>query len=567
MNTLTLLTISLAILIIGYRYYGSWLINQWGMDDMAEQMPSHSRTDGVDYTPTKTPLLLGHHLASIAGPWAISGPVVAALFGWLPAVIWIVLGGIFFGGVLDLGALLASVRHQGRSMMEIISAGLSRRGKVLFGLFAYLTLIMAMASLISMVADSFAAQYSNAGVLNLAISNTNASVAMISLLLTACAALLGVLMHRLDLSMKAVLMLGIFFIGLCLTVGMNYHPLYFSRGIWLVILAIYLMLAATAPVWILLQPRDFLNALLLGAIFFIALLGIIVVHPDIDLKLFPAVSSLAVDTDQGRQYLFPVLFTTITCGAVSGFHALVSSGTTAKQLDKVQDAKPIAYGGMLLESGLALLMVCAIASARSSGHTKHVTDMFAGGFASMLASIQLLASSQTVIYALLALAFSILCLTTLDTATRLGRYIFQELWLAPGQELADVKSGWQRLMVQPYIATLITVGLATLLGANDYEKIWMLFGATNQLLATLSLLAVYIWLGRRRKSNRMCIFPMVFLGSMTLGSLGVTVQNQLSIIAGGQADGWAYTQAGLTGLLIVFALFILAEIIRTLRSN
>lgn len=555
MNTLVLVIISIAILVCGYIFYGRWLCKQWGVGETKEQTPAHTMSDGVDYVPAKAPVLMGHHFSSIAGAGPITGPINAALFGWVPVVLWILVGGIFFGGVHDFGALFASLRHKGQSIGEVISANMSKRAKRLFLIFAYLTLLLVVAAFASIVASTFGAKFDEAGVLDKAASASNASVAMVSLLFILIAIVFGFAVYRRNMSMAISTILGIVAIVIIMAVGMNFHPLYLSTNTWMIIVGI---------VWILLQPRDYLSSFLLYAMLAIAFIGVIGAHPNIDPELFPAFTGFAVDNGNGVQYMFPILFTTVACGAISGFHSLVSSGTTSKQLDKESDAKPIAYGGMLLECVLAVLTVCAIAYARQTGHTAGATDIFAGGIAAMVAAIPGLAGLENILYTLLILTYSAFCLTSLDTATRLARFMFQEFWLEPGQTVADVKEGYKKLLVNPYFATAITVVIGIVLGMTGYAKIWGLFGSANQLLAGLGLLAVATWLGNIGRNNKMFLFPMAFMMVVTIASLIITVKNQVGIISAGGADWGPYAQTILAVLLIILAILLVIEGVQTL---
>lgn len=563
MNTLVLLLIGVAVLLCGYIFYGRWLCKQWGVGENDKETPAHTMEDGVDYVPAKAAVLMGHHFSSIAGAGPITGPINAAIFGWLPVTLWILVGGIFFGGVHDFGALFASIRHKGQSIGEIISANMSKRAKRLFIIFAYLTLILVVAAFASIVASTFGATYVD-GVLDKAASASNASVAMVSLLFIVIAIAFGFCVYRRNTPMGISTILGIIAIVICMAVGMNFHPIYLSTKAWMIIVGIYIALASVTPVWILLQPRDYLSSFLLYAMLIVAVVGVVGAHPNIDPELFPAFTGFAVDNGNGVQYLFPILFTTVACGAISGFHSLVSSGTTSKQLDKEKDAKPIAFGGMLLECVLAILTLCAIAYARQIGHTKGATDIFAGGIAGMVAAIPGLAGLENILYTLLVLTYSAFCLTSLDTATRLGRFMFQEFWLEPGQTVADVKEGWKKVMVNPYVSTLITVVLGIALGMTGYAKIWGLFGAANQLLAGLGLLAVATWLGNAGKNNKMFLFPMAFMMVVTICSLALTVKNQVGIIMAGSADWGPYAQTVLAVLLIVLSIILLIEGVQTL---
>lgn len=566
MNTLVLLLICLVVLGCGYKFYGSWLCKQWGVGEGNQPTPAHSMQDGVDYVPAKAPVLMGHHFSSIAGAGPITGPIAASFFGWLPVTLWILVGGIFFGGVHDFGALVASIRHKGQSIGEIISANMSRRAKILFTTFAYLTLILVVAAFAAIVAGTFGAKYTD-GVLDVAASASPASVAMVSIMFILVAIVFGFLVYQRHASMGVSTVLGVAAIVLCMVIGMNWHPFYFPTSTWMYIVGLYITIASVTPVWILLQPRDYLSSFLLYAMLFVAFVGVVGAHPDINPDLFPAFTGFAVETKNGMQYLFPILFTTVACGAISGFHSLVSSGTTSKQLDKETDAKPIAYGGMLLECVLAVLTLCAIAYARETGHTKGATDIFAGGIAAMVAAIPGLEGLETILYTLLVLTYSAFCLTSLDTATRLARFMFQEFWLEPGQTVNDVKEGWKKVMINPYFATILTVVLGVALGMNGFQKIWGLFGAANQLLAGLGLLAVCTWLGNVGKNNKMFLFPMGFMTIVTISSLIIIIKNQLAIIAGGAADWGPYAQVIIGSLLTVLAVVLVVEGVNTLRGK
>ena len=493
MNSLVLLIICIAILVCGYIFYGGWLCKQWGVGESDKPTPAHELQDGVDYVPAKAPVLMGHHFSSIAGAGPITGPIGAAMFGWVPVVLWILVGGIFFGGVHDFGALFASVRHKGQSIGEVISANMSKRAKRLFIIFSYLTLILVVAAFASIVASTFGTvapkeQTDAAIAAAAAATEANASVAMVSLLFILIAIVFGFAVYRRNASMGLSTVLGVLAIVVCMAIGMNFHPIYLSTKAWMIIVGIYIAIASVTPVWILLQPRDYLSSFLLYAMLAVALVGVVISHTSLGGAGFvegaeglKAFSGFAVDNGNGTQYLFPVLFTTVACGAISGFHSLVSSGTTSKQLDKETDAKPIAYGGMLLECVLAVITVCAINYAYKNGITAGATNIFAGGISMMYKVF----GDQTVsiLNTLLVLTYSAFCLTSLDTATRLGRFMFQEFWLEPGQTAADVKEGYKKILVNPYVATLITVVLGIALGMTGWNKIWGLFGAANQLLA------------------------------------------------------------------------------------
>ena len=567
MNSLLLLIICIAILVLGYIFYGGWLCRQWGVGDSKKQTPAHEMEDGVDYVPAKAPVLMGHHFSSIAGAGPITGPIGAAMFGWVPVVLWILIGGIFFGGVHDFGALFASIRHKGQSIGEIISSNMSKRAKMLFTIFAYLTLILVVAAFACIVATTFGAVVDEAGAIDKAASATNASVAMVSLLFIIIAIVFGFMVYRRNASMAVSTILGVVAIALCMVIGMNFHPIYLTTKAWMIIVGIYIAIASVTPVWILLQPRDYLSSFLLYAMLAVALIGVVISHAGMGgADGLAAFNGFAVDNGNGMQYLFPVLFTTVACGAISGFHSLVSSGTTSKQLDKETDAKPIAYGGMLLECVLAVITVCAINFAYKNGITAGATAIFAGGISQMYGGV-FGAGVVNVLNTLLVLTYSAFCLTSLDTATRLARFMFQEFFLEPGQTVDDIKEGWKKTLVNPYVATIITVVLGIVLGMTGYSKIWGLFGAANQLLAGIGLLAVATWLGNVGKNNKMFLAPMAFMIVVTICSLCVTVKNQVGIITAGGADWGPYAQAILAVLLIVLAVFLVIEGVQTLASK
>ena len=560
MNTLLLLVICVAVLACGYIFYGRWLCKQWGVGEGNNPTPAHELEDGVDYVPAKAPVLMGHHFSSIAGAGPITGPIGAAIFGWVPVTLWILIGGIFFGGVHDFGALYASIRHKGQSIGEIINANMSKRAKKLFVTFSYLTLILVVAAFASIVAGTFKATFKD-GVLDVAASSANASVAMVSLMFIVVAIIFGFAVYRRGASMLVSTILGVAAIVACMAIGMNWHPIYLSGTTWMIIIGVYITIASVTPVWILLQPRDYLSSFLLYAMLFVAFVGVVGAHPNIDPASFPAFASAP-----GKP-IFPILFTTVACGAISGFHSLVSSGTTSKQLDKEKDAKPIAYGGMLLECVLAVLTLCAIAYARQTGHTKGATDIFAGGISAMCAKIPGCAGLENILYTLLVLTYSAFCLTSLDTATRLARFMFQEFWLEPGQTAKDINSGWKKVMVNPVFATVLTVVLGIALGLTGWQKIWGLFGASNQLLAGIGLLAVATWLGNIGKNNKMFLAPMAFMVVVTISSLTITLIGQVKIIAAGGADWGPYAQVILAAFMIILSVILVIEGVTTLAKK
>ncbi len=570
MNGLVLLLIGIAVLLCGYIFYGRYLCKKWGVGETNEPTPAHTMEDGIDYVPAKAPVLMGHHFSSIAGAGPITGPISAAMFGWLPCLLWILVGGIFFGGVHDFGALFASVRHKGKSIGEIISANMSLRAKRLFIIFSYLTLILVVAAFASIVAGTFAAKYVD-GQVDLAASATPASVAMVSLLFIVIAIAFGFMVYRRNAPMGVSTIAGVIAICLCMVIGMNWHPIYLSNTAWMWIVGLYIAIASVTPVWILLQPRDYLSSFLLYAMLAIAAIGVVIAHPNMVDSTGAGLVAIGDGLNAAgiKQPIFPVLFTTIACGAISGFHSLVSSGTTSKQLDKETDAKPIAYGGMLLECVLAVITLVAIAYARQTGHTAGATDIFAGGVAGMAS--QIAGGNQSlfnILYTLLVLTYSAFCLTSLDTATRLARFMFQEFWIDGTKgETPENVTGLKKVMANPYISTGITVVLGILLGLNGYAKIWALFGSANQLLAALGLLAVATWLGNVGKDNKMFLIPMAFMLCVTIASLLINSWQQFNVILAGGADWGPYVQVVLGLMLVILAVVLAIEGVTTIAKQ
>ena len=376
------------------------------------------------------------------------------------------------------------------------------------------------------------------------------------------------LVYRRGASLAVATIAGCVGIVICLLIGLNWHPIYLSNSVWMWIIGAYILVASVAPVWILLQPRDYLSSFLLYAMMAIAAVGVIgagltgadAAH--MDMPAFTGFYDNLAPTGTSLGYVFPALFVTIACGAISGFHSLVGSGTTAKQLDHERDAKPIAYGGMLIECALALVSLCAVSfiwTEYASGEIVTPTQVFATGISRMIASIPGLAGTQATVSSLLVLTVSVFCLTSLDTATRLARYMFQEFWLKPGQTYKEA-TGFKAILTNPVVATAITVVLGVGLGMTGYSKIWPLFGAANQLLAALALLAVCAWLGNIGKNNKMFYIPMIFMLIVTLTSLAQTISTQVGKITAGAATDWApYAQAILGVLLFILAIVLAVE--------
>ncbi|MCR5178545.1 MAG: carbon starvation protein A [Lachnospiraceae bacterium] len=569
MNAALLLIISAVVLVVGYIFYGGWLAKQWGIDP-SRKTPAHELEDGVDYVPAKTPVVLGHHFSSIAGAGPINGPIQAAVFGWVPVLLWVLIGGIFFGGVHDFGALFASLRHRGQSIGEIIDDSMGRMAKKLFLTFGYLTLLLVVAAFASIVASTFGNTNAAGAAIEGAALAANESTAMISILFILLAIAFGFFVYRKNAPIGISSVIGCVGIILIVVIGLNFHPISLSYNTWMWVVGAYILVASVTPVWILLQPRDYLSSFLL---YFMIAAGVFAVigsgfsgNGSFAIPAFgdAALKGVGVFTTGTA---FPALFVTIACGAISGFHSLVSSGTSSKQLDNEKHAQPVGYGSMLIECLVAVISLCAIGfvwTAAANGEYASPTQVFAGGLSAMIGSFA--PGLQSTMYQMLILAVSVFCLTSLDTATRLARYMFQEFFLDDGQKYTDA-TGYKRILGNPYVATAITVVLGIALGMTGYTKIWPLFGAANQLLAAIGLLAVCTWLGAVGKNNKMFYIPMCFMLVVTICSLIQTIIAKMKAFTSGAADFWALIQAAIAVLLVVLSVVLASIAAKTLLAQ
>jgi carbon starvation protein len=539
MSSLVILLGVIVIFIIAYFTYGSWLAKEWGVDPTIKT-PAHVIDDGgVDYVPAKAPILLGHHFASIAGAGPINGPIQAAIFGWVPVLLWIVIGGIFFGAVQDFSSILVSIRHKGQSLGEVIEENVSHRCKVLFSIFAWLVLLLVVAAFADIVASSFNGFAVKDG--QTVLNSANGSVATASLLFIPLAVVFGYLVYRRNAPLIVSTIAGVVLLALCITVGI-FVPIHLSKNVWLGFIFLYIVIASVTPVWILLQPRDYLNSFLLYFMMIAALIGIVGTNPSIEI---PATAGLVVNGAP----IFPFLFITVACGAISGFHSIVGSGTTSKQLDNEKDAKMIGYGGMLIECVLAVISLICISSIGFAGAKGMAPPVvFASAIKIFFINLGFGEAAATVTYTVILLAISAFALTSLDTATRLARFIFQELFTKGG------KATSKNPLTNMYVSTIITVIFGGVLCLAGYQKIWPLFGACNQLVAVPAFLAVSVWLARKGRNNKMFYFPTVFMLAACLISLVMTFRLNVSILASGKGN---LMVQGLQCIIIV-PIFILA---------
>lgn len=536
MSGLIIILFAMAAFVFAYRYYGSFITRKLSVDN-SNPTPSHTMYDGVDYCPAKTPVLVGHHFASIAGAGPIVGPIIAASFGWIPVYVWILFGAIFIGGVHDYTSIVASIRHRGKSIGQIIDQYIGHNGKKLFLLFAWATLILVIAVFMLIVASTFES-----------IPSSGTS----SLLFILLAVAFGLTVYRLKAPLWLSSVIGVALLFFCIYLG-NVFPLQLGSQEWIFILIGYIFIASVTPVWILLQPRDYLNSFFLYALMIGGIIGLFFTMPEVHLA---PVTNFNIDK---IGFLFPALFVTVACGAISGFHSIVGSGTTSKQLDKETDARVVGYGSMLIEGILAVLALLSVASLDQQHflellETKGAVAAFSIGVANFIHNIPLIGISMDVATNFAALAVSAFALTTLDTATRLARFTFQEFFEVKGKKEQNI------LVKNRYVATTITVAFgAALTFSGQTMSIWPVFGSANQLLAAIALLAITVWIANMKLNYSFTVYPMVFMFAVTLTALATLFYT--NIINNN------YILSLISVLLFILALILVYQAYQVLRKN
>ena len=513
MSGILMMVIAIVVLGGAYLLYGRYLEKKWGIDPNAKT-PAYEMEDGVDYVPADTNVVFGHQFASIAGAGPINGPIQAALFGWLPVMLWILIGGVFFGAVQDFASMYASVKNKGRTIGYIIEEYIGKMGKKLFLLFCWLFCILVVAAFADVVAGTFNGFTANEAGEFIKVT-ANGAVATTSMLFIIEAVALGMLLKYGKLPKWLNTVIAVAMLVVAVAVGLKF-PIFLSRGVWHIIIFLYIMVACVVPVWALLQPRDYLNSYLLVFMIAAAVVGIFVANPACNLEAF---SGFHVD----GQYLFTILFVTIACGAVSGFHSLVSSGTASKQIKNEKNMLPVSFGAMLMESMLAIIALIAVASfAKGEAAAQGLTtqpQIFAGAIANFLTAAGL---PYSLVFTLINLAVSAFALTSLDSVARVGRLSFQEFFMDDDTDEENM-SPFLKVVTNKYFATAITLILAYLLAKVGYAEIWPLFGSANQLLSVLALIACAVFLKRTKRQGAMLWIPMVFMMAVTFTALGMTI--------------------------------------------
>ena len=548
MNGLVIVLIGIVVLFAGYLFYGRWLAKKWGLDPKAET-PAVKYEDGEDYVPSSKFTVFSHQFSSIAGAGPVTGPILASVFGWVPVLLWLLIGGLFFGAVQDFGALYASVKNEGKSMGMIIEKYIGKVGRKLFMLFCWLFTLLVIAAFTDMVAGTFVGK----GVADMAkeTSYANASAASISMLFIVAAIVFGVIqkhVKNMNEGVRAViaiaLLVGMFALGMHL-------PWYATKTAWIYIVMAYLFLASVMPMWLLMQPRDYMTTFMLLGMIIGAVVGVVVAHPTMQLNAYNGFNV-------GGNYLFPTLFVTIACGAVSGFHSLVSSGTSSKTIRNEKDMPMVGYGAMIVESLLGIIALVVVGAVAVNGTKPDGTPfaIFSSGVAGFLEKLGLPVQLATVF---MTMCVSALALTSLDSVARIGRMSFQELFLGDTTDTSKMPV-WQKILTNKYFATVVTLFFGYLLTLGGYTNVWPLFGSANQLLAALVLIVLAVFLKTTGRTGWTLYAPMFIMLAVTFTAL---VQKTIALvknIAGGNAtmlvDGLQFIVAILLmvlGVLVAFS--------------
>ena len=569
MNTLVIVLIAAVCLLCGYTLYGRWLANKWGIDPTAKT-PAYTHEDGKDYVPTNGWTVFSHQFSSIAGAGPVTGAIQAAAFGWLPVLLWVLLGGIFFGAVTDFGALYASVKNEGKSMGLLIEKYIGKLGRKLFLLFCWLFCGIVIAAFADMVAGTFNAYAVKDGVTSLsAAAQTNGAAGMVSIMFMVFAVVFGLIQKKYNFSGWKEAVLGVAFIVLSFVVGANF-PLVLGKAAWSYITFVYIFFAAVLPMWMMKQPRDYMTTFMFIGMIAGAAVGLLVAHPSMNLPVFTGFNNGKLGT------MFPILFVTVACGAVSGFHSLVSSGTSSKTVENEKDMLKVGYGAMVLESLLAVLALCVAGAAAAVDGTPAAGtpfQVFSTGVAGFFEMFGVPMYAATVF---MTMCVSALALTSLDAVARIGRMSFQELFSVDDMAHAE---GWRKLLCNTCFSTFVTLAFGFLLTQIGYANIWPLFGSANQLLSALVLVTLCVFLKVTGRSNKMLFPPLFIMLCVTFTALvqrllamvkAIRTAAAVTIPAGETTWGAVFIANGLqliiAVLLIILGLTIVVNSLRALNK-
>ena len=566
MNTLVIVLIAAVVLVAAYLLYGRWLAKKWGIDPKA-QTPAVKYNDGKDYVPTNGWTVFSHQFSSIAGAGPVTGAIQAAAFGWLPVLLWVLLGGVFFGAVTDFGALYASVKNDGKSMGVLIEKYIGKTGRKLFLLFCWLFTLLVIAAFADMVAGTFNAYTVKDGVSVLAdAANTNGCAGTISIMFMVFAVIFGLIQKKFNLSGWKEAVVGLLCVVASFAIGMHF-PLILSKDAWSYITFVYIFFAAVLPMWLLKQPRDYMTTFMFIGMIAGAVIGLLVAHPTMNLPVFTGFTNEKLGT------LFPILFVTVACGAVSGFHSLVSSGTSSKTIENEKDMTKVGYGAMVLESLLAVLALCVAGAAASQDGTPASGtpfQIFSRGVAGFFEMFGIPVHFATVF---MTMCVSALALTSLDAVARIGRMSFQELFAVDDMKTAKP---WRKVLCNPYFSTIITLLFGFVLTKIGYANIWPLFGSANQLLSALVLITLCVFMKVTGRSNKMLFPPMIIMLCVTFTALvqrliamvkAISTAAAVTIPAGETTWGKVFLNNGLQLVIAVLLIVLgLTIVINSMKS-
>lgn len=558
MNGLVIVLIGIVALGAGYLFYGRWLAKKWGIDPNAKT-PAYTHEDGQDYVPSSKFTVFSHQFSSIAGAGPVTGPILASVFGWVPVLLWLIIGGLFFGAVQDFGALYASVKNEGKSMGMIIEKYIGRTGRKLFMLFCWLFTLLVIAAFTDMVAGTFAGKGVEVKVkgLDAAVTYAHSTAATISMLFIVVAVIFGLIQKKVGKMNEVVrAVVAIALLVVMFAIGMKL-PIYATKNAWIYIVMAYLFLASVMPMWLLMQPRDYMTTFMLLGMIIGAVVGVLVAHPSMQLNAFNGFCVVDTET-KAKSYLFPTLFVTIACGAVSGFHSLVSSGTSSKTISNEKDMPMVGYGAMVVESllGIVALVVVGAVAVNGTKPAGNPFEIFSSGVAGFLEKFGVPVHFATVF---MTMCVSALALTSLDSVARIGRMSFQELFYGDTTD-PEKMPAWQRVLTNKYFATVITLFFGYLLTLGGYTNVWPLFGSANQLLAALVLIALSVFLKTTGRTGWTLYAPMFVMLAVTFTALVQKTIALVTNIVNGQAtllvDGLQFIVAILLmvlGVLVAFS--------------
>ncbi len=539
MNTLVIVLIAAVCLVCAYAGYGRWIAKKWGIDPNAKT-PAVRLEDGKDYVPTNGWTVFSHQFSSIAGAGPVTGAIQAAAFGWLPVLLWILLGGIFFGAVTDFGALYASVKNDGKSMGLLIEKYIGKTGRKLFLVFSWLFCGLVVAAFADMVAGTFNA-YDTDGALA-AVAQTNGAAGSISLFFIAFAIVFGLLQRKCHFKGWKEAAVALVCTVVSLALGMT-APLILGKDAWLYITFVYIFFTAVLPMWLLKQPRDAMTTFMFAGMILGAVVGILVAHPTMNLPVYTGFHSDSLGD------LFPILFVTVACGAVSGFHSLVSSGTSSKTIENEKDMLKVGYGAMVTESLLAVLALCVAGAAAAADGTPAAGTPFQIFSSGVAGFFEMFGVPVYVAQCFMTMCVSALALTSLDAVSRIGRMSWQELFSVDDMEHA---APWRKFLCNTYVSTIITLVYGFILAKIGYSNIWPLFGSANQLLSALVLATLCVFLKVTGRSNKMLFPPLIIMLCVTFTALVQRLIAMVQAYVAGSATFWV------EGLQLIIAVLLIA---------